>query len=349
MGIWKQNCDEVLDGKAIDIYTLSNETGMRVEICNLGASVISLFTPDRNGKYQDIVLGFQKIESYYKNRPFLGAIIGRHANRIEGASFEISGVCYKLARNDGKNHLHGGNKGFDKVVWNGEIVNNGEESLVFSYISEDMEENYPGRLEVKVTYTLTFNNALRIDYYATSDKDTVVNLTNHSYFNLSGHDAGDIRGHEIMIDADYFTAIDEHCIPTGEICIVDGTAMDFRTMKLVDTGLESQEQQVINGKGYDHNFVLRSKGDLNTKAAEVFDPVSGRRMEVYTTKPGVQFYSGNHLEGSDLGKNGVIYKKWSGLCLETQYFPNAMKHKNFPSCLLKKGEEYKHTTLYKFF
>ncbi|ABR49919.1 Aldose 1-epimerase [Alkaliphilus metalliredigens QYMF] len=348
MDILIEKCNEALDGNTLVIYTLTNEAGMKVKICNLGATIISLFAPDRKGKYQDIVLGFEKIENYYNNTQFLGAIIGRYANRIEGGVIEIGGIEYKLERNDGNNHLHGGYRGFDKVFWSDEAVSKGEKSLVLSYTSEDMEENYPGKLEVKVSYSLTSDNALRIDYYGISNKDTIVNLTNHSYFNLSGHDKGDIGGHELIIDAEYFTPINQECLPTGEIRSVEGTAMDFRNMKIIATGLESDEEQIIMGQGYDHNFVLRSNGDLKKKAAEVHDPVSGRRMEVYTTKPGIQFYSGNHLESSATGKNGVSYKKWSGLCLETQYFPNGMKHKHFPSCILKKGKEYKHTTIYKF-
>ncbi|MDF2840842.1 MAG: Aldose 1-epimerase [Clostridia bacterium] len=348
MSVSIKTCNQVLDGKDIMIYSLTNENGLKVEICNLGASVLSLITPDRDGKYHDVVLGFEKIESYFENKPFFGATIGRHANRIEDASFEVKGVQYRLAQNDGNNHLHGGNRGFDKVVWEGAILNKEEACVAFHYTSEDMEENYPGRLETRVTYTLSSDNALRIDYFAVSDKDTVVNLTNHSYFNLSGHDSGDIGNHELMINGDCFTIIDDHCIPTGEIISVEGTALDFRTFKTIAKDLNSCEQQIMNGKGYDHNYVLRSRGDLQEKAAEVFDPASGRRLEVYTTKPGIQFYSGNHLEGLDTGKNGAVYKKWSGFCLETQYFPNAMKHKSFPSPILKKEQEYKHTTVYKF-
>ena len=334
------------DGKEILIFTLVNEVGMRVEICNIGASVLSLYTPDRCGKYEDIVLGYEKLESYFINSKFIGVVIGRHANRIEDAAFELGGIKYELARNEGNNHLHGGCRGFGRVIWDSEDAN--ADRVTLSYISKDMEEGYPGSLQVKVTYTLTTDNALVIDYYAISDKDTVVNLTNHSYFNLAGHDAGDIGKHQLMIAADYFTPINENGIPTGEIKTVEGTALDFRNMREIGSFLDNEEEQIIKGKGYDHNFVLNSSGDITKKATEVYEPLSGRRMEVYTTKPGIQFYSGNHLEGSDLGKGGAIYKKRSGFCLETQYFPNALKHKHFPSCILKEGVEYRHSTIYKF-
>ncbi len=334
------------DGKEIRVFTLVNASGMRAELCNIGASVLSLYTPDRWGKYEDIVLGYERLESYLDNSKFLGAVIGRHANRIEDAAFELGGIKYELARNEGNNHLHGGYRGFGRAIWDTEIAN--ADSVTLSYFSKDTEEGYPGSLQVKVIYTLTADNGLRIDYYATSDKDTVVNLTNHSYFNLVGHAAGDISKHQLMIAADAFTPIDENSIPTGEIRAVGDTELDFRNMKEIGNGLGSGEEQIIKGKGYDHNFVLNSSGDITKKAAEVYEPICGRKMEVYTTKPGIQFYSGNHLEGSDVGKGGVIYKKRSGFCLETQYFPNALKHQHFPSCVLKKGEEYRHTTIYKF-
>lgn len=348
MGISSRRSGKLLDGKEIIIYTLENEKGLKVEISNLGAAILALFVPDGKGGCQDVALGFEQLESYYENKPFLGAVIGRHANRIGGASFELNGIEYPLAQNDGSNHLHGGIKGFHKMIWEGRIVQGEEECLILRYFSRAGEENYPGNLEVEVTYSLTADNGLRIDYSAVSDEDTVVNLTNHCYFNLGGHDSGDILQHQFLIHADYFTPIDDNCLPIGELAPVAGTPLDFRSPRTIAAGLESKEEQIIKGQGYDHNFVLNSKGDLQQKAAEVFDPVSGRGLEVYTTKPGIQFYSGNHLAGADAGKNGAVYSKWSGFCLETQYFPNAMKHKNFPSPILRKGQEYKHTTIYRF-
>ncbi|HHV98372.1 MAG TPA: galactose mutarotase [Clostridiaceae bacterium] len=338
------------EGKEVYIYELSNSKGMTAEIINYGGIVVSLNVPDRNGKIDDVVLGYDKLEDYEnKNNPYFGAIIGRHANRIEDSVFEINGKEYRLNANEGENHLHGGLKGFDKVVWNAEIIKNSDgECLQLSYTSPDGEENYPGNLDTKVTYTLTNDNALRIDYYAVSDKDTVVNLTNHSYFNLSGHGKGDITEHKVMINADKFTAINEECLPTGEIREVKGTPMDFTALTAIKPGLSSGYEQIIFGKGYDHNFVLNVSGKDIEKAAEVFDEKSGRLMEVYTTKPGIQFYTGNFLSDDCIGKGGTRYGMRSGLCLETQYFPNAMKHKHFPSPVLRAGQEYRHTTIYKF-
>lgn len=348
MGIMKEYFGKTKDGRNVDIYTLINDNGMTATITNFGGIVVSLCVPDRNGKFEDVVLGCDKLENYYSS-PYFGAIIGRHSNRIEDSKFEINGVEYQVAKNDGNNHLHGGLVGFDKVVWDAEVVNvDGTEALELSYLSKDGEENYPGNLNVKVTYMLTKDNALSIDYYAVSDKDTVVNLTNHSYFNLSGHNSGDVKWHKLMINADSFTVINNECIPTGEIRPVKGTPMDFTGLTPIGLGLECEDEQIICGKGYDHNWVLKVSGKTPEKAAEVVDNKSGRVMEVYTTKPGIQFYSGNFLSSTIQGKGGAVYGKWSGLCLETQFFPNSLKHKHFPSPIFKAGEEYKHTTIYKF-
>lgn len=345
------NKEKFIDREGFDniyLYTLTNANGMMAKITNFGGIVVSLFVPDKDGKLDDVVLGYDELQSYLKNDYYLGCIIGRHANRIEDSRFEINSIEYNLVKNDGNNHLHGGNAGFHKVIWKEETVKNGSiEGLKLSYMSKDGEENYPGNMDVTVTYELNNDNSLVIDYYGVCDKDSVANLTNHSYFNLSGHESGDILEHQLMINADSFTPIDEYGIPTGEIREVTGTPMDFKEMKCIGTCIGMGDQQLINGKGYDHNWVLNCKG-ISEKAAEVFDPVSGRRMEVYTTKPGIQFYSGNYLADSVKGKAGVQYKKRSGLCLETQYFPNGLKHKNFPSPILKAGCEYKHTTIYKF-
>ena len=335
--------------KNIDIYKMSNTNGMTVEITNFGGIVLSLYVPDRNGNFEDVVLGYDKLEPYFVNSRFFGAIIGRHANRIEDSSFEINGVKYELDKNEGKNHLHGGSKGFHKVVWDAEIVkDNNTDCLKLTYLSKDGEDNYPGNLKVTVTYTLTEDNSLRIDYSAVSDRDTVINLTNHAYFNLAGHESGDILNHELKIYADKFTPIDEESIPTGEIREVKGTPMDFTAMKPIGIGICSDYEQIIKGEGFDHNWVLNISGSKPEKAAELFEPLSGRFMEVYTTKPGIQFYSGNKIAHSEVGKDGVMYKNRSGLCLETQYFPNSLKHKHFPSPIFTAGMEYKHTTIYKF-
>ncbi|HZG88037.1 aldose epimerase family protein [Paenibacillus sp.] len=338
------------EDRPIRLFTLTNASGMSADISDLGGVIVALRAPDRNGKLEDITLGYETAERYLEKGPYFGALIGRHANRIEGASFELNGVEYNLAKNDGGNHLHGGLRGFDKVVWDADIVPaaGGGEALRLAYVSPDGEEGYPGTLRTTVLYTLTDDNELRIDYEAVSDQDTVVNLTNHAYFNLAGHAAGDIGGHELMIDADRFTPINAECVPTGEVRGVAGTPMDFRRLTPIGPGFASGDEQIANGGGYDHNWVLNAGGGRLAKAAEVYEPTTGRVMEVFTTKPGIQFYSGNFLGGSDIGKGGAVYGKRSGLCLETQYFPNALKHKHFPSPILRAGETYRHTTTYKF-
>jgi len=337
-------------GREVFLYTLVNNNGMKAEITNYGGIIVSLYAPDREGNLKDITLGFDNLEDYTGPHPFFGAIIGRHANRLEDASFTLNGVFYRLNPNEGKNQLHGGLEGFDKKVWSSEIIgDSGQESLRLKYLSPDMEENYPGSLDVTVTYTLNDKNELVIDYHAVSDKDTVVNLTNHAYFNLSGHDSGTIYNHQLMINARRFTPIDDACLPTGEIRDVAGTPFDFTSMKSVGKGLLEcmDDEQMRFGSGYDHNFVLDVSGKAPEKAAELYDPQSGRVMEVYTTKPGVQFYSGNHINVPK-GKGGAVYGKHTGLCLETQFFPNSMKHTHFPSPILRAGEVYHHITIYKF-
>lgn len=337
------------ENEDIFLYTISNGNGMEAQITNYGAIVVSLTVPDKNGKLDDVVLGYDNISAYFDNAPYFGAIIGRHANRIEDACFELNGVLYNLEKNEKHNHLHGGSKGFHKVIWKADPdFKDGDNSITLSYISKDGEQNYPGNLDVKVTYSITSDNSFQIDYFAVSDKDTVINLTNHTYFNLSGKEKNDILDHEMKINADKFTPVDQYCIPTGEIRDVFGTVLDFTEMKPIRSGIFSDDVQIVYGNGYDHNWVLNSKGDISQKAAEVYDKLSGRRMEVYTTKPGIQFYSGNAIKSSQIGKYGVHYKERSGFCLETQFFPNAMKHKNFPSPILTAGKEYRHKTIYKF-
>lgn len=349
MNIIREKFCDGHDQKDIDIYTLTNSNGMKVKIANFGGIVISIFVPDKDGNYEDVVLGYDRLQDYYENKPFFGAIIGRHANRIEDSCFEISGVEYHVEKNEGENHLHGGTKGFHKVIWDAKIVKKDDnECLQLTYISKDGEENYPGNLTVTVTYSLTYDNALKIDYNAVSDKDTVINLTNHTYFNLSGHGAGDITNHHLKIYADKFTPINEECLPTGEISEVKGTPLDFTSRKPIGSGISSDDIQIKYGEGYDHNYILNVSEEKLKLAAEVYDPESGRFMEVHTTKPGIQFYSGNHLVDVGAGKGNIQYKRCGGLCLETQYFPNSLKHKHFPSPVFSAGQEYKHTTIYKF-
>lgn len=336
------------EGVEVSLFKLENSKGMSVEITNWGGIIVSITVPDRDGKFDDVTLGSHDLNFYLKNPPYFGCIVGRHANRIEASRFELNGVVYEVAKNDGDNHLHGGWKGFDKVVWQAspKSLENGE-SLELSYLSPDGEENYPGNLTVKVIYVLTDDNSLEIHYEAQTDKDTVVNLTNHAYFNLAGHASGDVLNHEMFIDADFYTTTSAESTPNGEIRKVQDTPLDFTKFTRVGESINSGHQENVNGKGYDHNWILRSFGDLKVKAAEVYEPTSGRVMEVYTSKPGIQFYSGNYLSGFP-GKDGAVYNKRNGLCLETQYFPNALMHKHFPSPILKAGETYKHTTVYTF-
>jgi aldose 1-epimerase len=316
------------------VYTLRNASGFEISITDYGGAITSLKTPDRHGKFGDIVLAYDSLDDYIRNPRYVGALIGRHANRIADGKFSLNGVEYHLPQNNGPNHLHGGFNGFDKRVWT--VRENGN-TLHLSYFSKDGEENYPGNLEALVDFTL-LDNELRIDYHATTDRDTIVNLTNHSYFNLLGE--GTILEHELTLNADSFTPVTEDLIPTGEIKSVAGTPMDFRKGKAIGA-------EIHNG-GYDHNFVLTDWDGSLKFAARLYEPVSGRVMEILTTEPGMQFYSGNFLDGSLIGKNRVAYEKYAGLCLEPQHFPDAPNHPNFPSTVLRPGEEYHQTTIYRF-
>ena len=311
-------------------YTLRNDLGFEVTIITYGGAIASLKTPDRSGIFGDIVLGFETFDDYARHPHYFGALIGRHANRIARGRFSLNGVEYQLPCNNGNNHLHGGFKGFDKRVWNAREDGN---VLHLSYFSKDGEEGYPGNLTAFVDYTL-HDNELRIDYRATTDRETIVNLTNHSYFNLKG--AGTILNHELMLKADSFTPVDEDLIPSGEIRPVEGTRMDFRQSRRIDSG------------GYDHNFVLNDWNGSLSSVARLYEPTTGRVMEILTTQPGIQFYSGNFLDGSYGGKYGFVYEKYAGLCLEPQHFPDAPNHPNFPSTILRPGEEYKQTTVLQF-
>lgn len=334
-----------VDGKAVELFTLTNGSGMKVGITNFGASLVSWNAPDKDGSFSDIVLGYDNVEGYQTFGGYLGALVGRYANRIGGAYFELNGKGYSLAKNDGENHLHGGSKGFSHRVWDAKVT--GESEVTFKLHSPDGEENYPGNLDVEVVYTLTDTGELKLDYKAVTDQDTIVNLTNHAYFNLAGHDAGSILDHMLQINADEFVPTDAQAIPTGELMAVAGTPFDFREPKAIGADLEADHEQIKNGQGYDHNFVLKRSGSGLVKAAEVYHPESGRVLEVHTTKPGVQFYSGNHLTGDNKGKGGYIYPRRSGFCLETQHFPDSINRPNFPSPILRAGEEYRHTTVFK--
>jgi aldose 1-epimerase len=337
------------EGQAVDLYVLINANGMQAAITNYGGIVVSLTAPDRNGKFADIALGFDKLDDYLAGHPYFGAIIGRYGNRIGKGTFTLDGKKYDLATNNGANHLHGGIKGFDKVVWKAEPAKSEHgQALKLSYVSKDGEEGYPGNLNVTVTYTLTDKNELRMDYHAATDKATPVNLTNHSYFNLAGHGNGDILGHELQINADRFTPVDAGLIPTGELRSVQGTPFDFRQPVAIGKRINQDDEQLRLGKGYDHNFVLNRKGPELSLAARATESASGRVLEVYTTEPGVQFYCGNFLDGSNVGKGGKVYKHRYGFCLETQHFPDSPNKPSFPSTILRPGGEYKTTTVYRF-
>ena len=336
-------------GTAVDLYTLTNAKGVEARIITYGGIVVSLKVPDRNRKFDDVVLGYDNLEGYIKNNPYFGALIGRYGNRIAKGKFTLNGVEYTLAKNNGENHLHGGIKGFDKVVWKASQVRgkNGA-ALQLTYLSKDGEEGYPGNLSVTAIYTLTDNNEVRIDYSATTDKDTILNLTNHSYFNLAGPGTTSILGHEVMINADRFTPVDKTLIPTGELRSVRGTPMDFTKPTTIGARIEQQDEQLIFGMGYDHNWVLNNSNGQLGLAARVYEPTTGRVMEVYTTEPGMQFYTGNFLDGTITGKGGKVYHRRYGFCMETQHFPDSPNKPNFPSVVLKPGQKYTQTTIYKF-
>jgi aldose 1-epimerase len=336
-----------VDGKPVDLYTLTNANGLEAKITNYGGIVVSLKVLDRNGKLGDVVLGYDNLKGYIENNPYFGAIIGRYGNRIGGAKFSLDGVEYTLAANNGPNHLHGGIKGFDKVVWKATgVTSDNDVSLELAYLSPDGEEGYPGNLSVTVIYTLTDDNELKIDYFATTDKKTVVNLTHHSYFNFVG--SGDILGHKLWLKASRFTPVDEGLIPTGELRSVIGTPMDFTRPFAIGARIEQDTQQLEYGFGYDHNWVLDKRPGEMALAGSLYEPATGRFMEIYTTEPGIQFYSGNFLDGTITGKRGIIYEFRNGLCLETQHFPDSPNKPDFPSTVLKPDEDYRTTTIYKF-
>ena len=337
---------QTAEGEKVDLYTLTNPNGMEAAISTYGGIVVSLKTPDRSGKLGDVVLGFDDLKGYLGASPYFGALVGRYGNRIAKGKFSLDGVEYTLAKNNGENSLHGGLRGFDKRVWTAKEVS--PESLELSYFSKDGEEGYPGNLSATVTYTLTDNNELKIDYSATTDKDTVLNLTNHSYFNLAGEGQGDILGEMVMINADRFTPTDSGLIPTGELRSVEGTPFDFRKPHAIGERINSTDEQIVMAKGYDQNFVLNRTGNGLELAARVTDPKTGRVMEVLTTQPGLQFYSSNFLDGTIHGKGGKVYGPRAAFCMETQHFPDSPNHPSFPSTELKPGERYQTTTMYRF-
>src|SRR5579859_3000263 len=338
------------DGKADDLYILKNKNGMEVSITNYGGTVTSIKVPDRGGKMADVILGYDTLEGYVADKVYFGATVGRYCNRIGHAEFSIDGVKYTLAKNNGDNTLHGGIKGFNKALWEAKDVSKGDEpALELKYTSKDGEEGFPGSLMTTVVYTLTGKNELRIDYSATTDKKTVVNLTNHSYFNLAGPGSGDVLKTVLQIDADKITPVDSGLIPTGELKSVQGTPFDFRKPTAIGERIDTDDEQLKLGKGYDHNFVLiKNKPSGLTLAAHAEEPTTGRVLEVWTTEPGVQLYTGNFLDGSIHGKGGVAYTQRSAFCLETQHFPDSPNHPSFPSTLLTPGQRHHTTTIYKF-
>jgi aldose 1-epimerase len=333
------------DGQPVELYVLNNTRGMAAKVITYGAIVTELHVPDRNGRLSDIVLGFDGLMGYLGRHPYFGAALGRVANRMAGGKFTLDDLEYTLTTNDGLNHLHGGLRGFDKVAWQSNPVHaNHGMGVKLSYLSRDGEEGYPGNLSVTLTYILTEHNELRIDYTATSDKATPINLSNHSYFNLRGVErCTDILGHELSLDADNFTPHDDALIPTGEIKPVQGTPLDFRKPRAIGARLKE-----LPGEGYDDNFVLNTHSERLALAANVYEPITGRLMEILTTQPCIQFYSGNYLDGSIIGKKGTRYQKYQGFCLETQHFPDSVHHTNFPSNILRPGQTYTQTTVHRF-
>ncbi len=341
-----ENFSAETGGKMTDLFTLENESGMRVDITNHGGRIVTILVPDRNGIFDDVVTGYPSIDEYLvTNEPYFGSLIGRYGNRIAKGRFAIEDTEYQLAINNDPNHLHGGPGGFHNVVWDAQMV--ADNTLELSYLSADGEEGYPGNLEVTVIYSLTKNNELVIEYEATTDKATVLNLTNHAFYNLAGEGDRPISEHLLMINADHYTPVDADLIPTGEIASLAGTPLDFRNFTPIGERINDSHPQIGFGQGYDHNYVLNKTADDSEEpqlAATVIEPLSGRKMEIYTTEPGIQFYSGNFLDGSEVGKRGENYTYRSSFCLETQHFPDSPNQPNFPSTLLLPGETYRQVT-----
>jgi len=344
MSVTKAPYGKLPDGRQADLFTLTNSSGMKATLTNYGAITVSLEVPDADGKLTDVTLGYDTLEGWLGSTSYFGATVGRYANRIAKGKFELDGNTYTLATNNGENHLHGGIKGFDKALWDAApFEGEGSVGVTFTYLSKDGEEGYPGNLKVTAAYTLTADNQYQVEFSATTDKPTVVNLAHHTYWNLGGAAAGDILGHELMLAADKYTPVDAGLIPTGELKDVKGTPMDFTA----PTAIGARIAQVEGG--YDHNFVLRNQDSSKVVlAARVVEPKSGRVMEIHTDQPGIQFYSGNFLDGSVTGKGGVVYQKHHGFCLETQHYPDSPNKPDFPPVVLKPGETYKHIMTHKF-
>ncbi|HYO62894.1 MAG TPA: aldose epimerase family protein [Pyrinomonadaceae bacterium] len=347
-GVRRENFGRMPDGREVSLYTLTNRRGAEAKVINYGGAVVSLKVPDRRGRLADVVLGFDDLEGYLAQDFYVGVLVGRYANRIANACFTLGGREYRLAANNGPHNLHGGLRGFDKAVWEARPLRaRGGAALELTYFSPDGEEGFPGNLRARVRYTLTEDNALRVDYSATTDRATVVNLTQHSYFNLAGEGAGDILNHLLTINAARFTPTDPTSIPTGELRSVRGTPFDFTRPERIGARIGDADEQLKFGNGYDHNFVVNGRAGTLRKAAEAYEPTTGRVMEVWTTEPGVQFYTGNFLAVTR-GKNGKPYPRRTGFCLETQHFPDSPNKPAFPSTVLRPGRRYATTTVYKF-
>jgi aldose 1-epimerase len=343
LSIEKTPYGEMPDGAKVDLYTLTNGRGMKVKLTNYGAITVSVEAPDKAGKAADVTLGYDTLDEWLKSTSYFGATVGRYANRIAKGKFTLDGKTCTLATNNGENALHGGIKGFDKVLWNAEPVKTANSvGVKFHYLSKDGEEGYPGNLSVTAVYSLTGDNEFRVQFSATTDKPTIVNLAHHTYWNLTGGAAGDILGHELMLAADKYTPVDAGLIPTGELKAVAGTPMDFTKPTAIGARIDQVEG------GYDHNYVLRNQGGKVARAARVVEPKSGRVMEISSDQPGIQFYSGNFLDGTVTGKGGVVYKKHWGFCLETQHYPDSPNKPDFPSVVLRPGQTYKHVMIHKF-
>jgi len=336
-------------GKAVDLYTLTNARGMMIRVMTYGGVIVSLDVPDRKGQSADIVLGYEHLDGYLAKSPYFGAIVGRFGNRIKDARFTLDSKEYTLGKNNPPNTLHGGFRGFDKVLWQGKPFEHKDEvGLTLQYTSPDGEEGYPGTLHATVTYTLNDKKEFRIHYQATTDKATPITLASHSAFNLAGEGSGDILGHVLMLNADRYTPFDSTLIPTGKIVSVKGTPHDFTKPTVVGLRIAEKNDQLAYGHGYDSNFVINRKGPGMALAARIYEPTTGRVMEIDTTEPGEQFYSGNSLDGTITGKHGHVYKQHSGFCLLTQHYPDSPNRTEFPSCILRPGQTYESTTVYKF-
>ncbi len=344
--IQRKNFVSTQDGKKVDLYNLENKNGMIIQITNYGGKIVSIIVPDRHGNFDDVVTGYDKIEDYVHGDNSFGALIGRYGNRIANGTFELKGTTYTLAKNNGNNHLHGGLKNFSNTVW--EVKDSSKQKLTLQYLSKDGEEGYPGNLDVRVAYSLTDKNELIINYFATTDKTTVINLTNHSYFNLAGGDFSPIYNHDLQISAKYFVPGNKELIPTGKIMDVANTPMDFNKTTAIGLRINDNFEQLKFGGGYDHTYVLENTNGELIKYATVTEPSTGRKMECWTTEPGVQLYTANHFNGKQVGKNGVKYQKHGAFCLETQHFPDSPNQPNFPSTKLTPDKTYKTTTIYKF-